>query len=235
MRTFITKSFENIKNALENIQFEKVLSIPDIIKIRLSEDIESKIWTTNLVSSSVEFFGYSKFGNPIIIISHNYNYFSNRKDLLNNEDGIIKKDIFEKIYNGEFGEVIVVNVDKKMINSIKNLENNSMFSIKDALDNPLLVGRLGGIELAKEYLYRQYDESKRIHKNHSRLIPIISSIQDFYKDSILKKEDNFARSNLLKLSGVYNNIYNYELSSLVCEIGLLDFKLDINVHLCQKE
>jgi hypothetical protein len=95
----------------------------DVVDARLAADINSFPWNTYFTTTSAEYFGYSKGGVRILIVAHGIGPMSTLEGILkaysyeykdkerNRRGGRIPQSEFQKLEDGFYGEVSVVEFD----------------------------------------------------------------------------------------------------------------------------
>lgn len=100
----------------------RIATLPDIIDARLRTDIESAAWNQYMTTHSVEYFGYTKRGTPVIIVAHGIGPLSNpetidqaynsslkpKRNGRTESEARIDKSQFLDLEAGKYGEVSIV-------------------------------------------------------------------------------------------------------------------------------
>lgn len=147
----------------------RLATIPDVIDARLATPLGKAPWEQYFSTNSAEYFGFSKAGNPIIIVAHGVGPMATPEGTLavynsplkpegygrKGDEGRVSQDEFLKLVDGYYGEVGVVDFkDYQTRYEYPFLESLTAWQ---AAEDPLVRARLG--VRTEEYLHRHHQEA----------------------------------------------------------------------------
>lgn len=147
----------------------RIATIPDVIDARLATPLDRAPWNQFFSTNSAEYFGFSKAGNPIIVVAHGIGPMATPRGMLEvynsdlkperdgrkgNEGRISNTELF-KLADGQYGEVAIVDFR----DYVKRYEYPFLESLTawQAVEDPLVRARLGA--RTEEYLKRHHQEA----------------------------------------------------------------------------
>ena len=167
----------------------RLATLPDIILARINADDEDIPWTQWFTTTSVEYFGLSKAGIPIIIVAHGIGPLTtlDRINMAYDHDigqngrsrngGIVDRKDFLNLESGKYGDVAIVDYESY----VKRFKYPFIeaTSTDDAIDDPLIWARFGNF--TSTYLTKHLGISWAYHQENGRTDvknPLLLEIKD---------------------------------------------------------
>lgn len=157
---------DNMKQALERVTWfspmQRILSVQDILKLKLQHTRETKVWRTHATAATTEFFGLDANGTPVLawlpdlgpikdlagfVATQTLNLKAkNHGNTL--ETMVISRETFLEILEGKYGECYTCTFAEALAETanIKNFNphNEGYMTFNEAVNSKVLRGRLGG-------------------------------------------------------------------------------------------
>lgn len=168
---FFAEEFPKAANLAQKFAGEqgRLATIPDVIDARLATKCDKAPWGQYFSTNSAEYFGFSKAGNPIIVVAHGIGsmatpegalavYNSSLKPERNGRrgaEGRVSNVEFFKLADGQYGAVDIIDFKEY----VKRYEYPFLESLTawQAVEDPLVRARLG--VRVEEYLIRHNQEA----------------------------------------------------------------------------
>lgn len=143
----------------------RIAALPDVVDAKLAAADDDAIWNDYFMTSTAEYFGKSKGGNPILIVGHNIGPFADTQRVLQGQFtyGFLNLTTpeFRKLESGAFGDVHVFDIRKDIV----DIEEWPKYhSASEAKKLKLLRARLG--PKTDEFLARHYRLSQDYFAEH---------------------------------------------------------------------
>lgn len=155
----------------------RVATMTDIIMGRALNDAKSLFWNRYFTTLSAEFYGLYKGEKPMIVVAHGIGPLSTIEGIVKayggdkerdarSEYGQISQAEFDKLVEGEYGKVHIVDIDELLTyynfmlglaykngnDSLPGLWDNGYFTTRALAADPLFLARVGNENLALTYL-----------------------------------------------------------------------------------
>jgi hypothetical protein len=191
------KDFQSTFSAAERYAAEngRLATMTDIIMARSLNDINSIFWHRYYTTLSSEFYGLYKGEKPMIVVAHGVGPLSTLEGIEKAYDicpelektstdyGQITQAEFDKLVEGEYGEVKIVDVDEMLTyynsilklayqngnESLPGLWDNGYFTTRALVSDPLFLARVGNENLALMYLKSYEAIAREAMKKRSAL------------------------------------------------------------------
>lgn len=137
----------------------RIATLPDIIDSRLMGDPRTAAWSSYFTTSSAEYYGLSRQGNPVLAVAHGTGPMSTLQGCVegypkdkdgSRRGGRIDRAKFLKLLDGEWGHVHVV--DWNAYVSSRGEDMIHALSVEAAATDAWTVARLGGEERTAAYV-----------------------------------------------------------------------------------
>lgn len=170
-------------------------TMTDIILGRIANNEKSIFWNNYFTTMSAEYYGLYKGEKPTIVVAHGIGPLSTlegieeayRADLGRDERpeyGQVSQEVFDKLVEGDFGKVEIVDVEelftyynfilglayKNGKSNLPGLYDNGYFTTRALAGDPLYLARVGNSDIALTYLHTHervahayHRETKDIH------------------------------------------------------------------------
>jgi hypothetical protein len=147
----------------------RIATLPDVIDARLATPLGKAPWEQYICTNSAEYFGFSKAGNPIIVVAHGIGPISTPEGVVTayksplkpvdhgrtGMEGRVSQVEFLRLADGQYGEVAIVDFrDYESRYEYPFLESLTAWQ---AAEDPLVRARLGS--RTEEYLKRHHQEA----------------------------------------------------------------------------
>ncbi len=176
----------------------RLATMTDIIFGRICNNEKSIFWNRYFTTMSAEYYGLYKGEKPTIVVAHGVGPLATFEGIVEAyqgslsrderpEYGQVSQDVFDKLVEGEFGKVEIVDVEelfayynfilglayKNGKSNLPGLYDNGYFTTRALAGDPLFLARIGHPDIALTYLnthervaLEYFRESKSIHGIH---------------------------------------------------------------------
>lgn len=153
----------------------RIANALDVMEARIKYGFKHPIWNCYITTSSTEWFGLSREGEPFIVVMHNpgplfdnkvlSNYVCNQK--VRHDFNVVTREMFLDVFDGKYGEVELISLEYAIAKDNENNHNQNYLTKGQIEQDNLILARLGH---NYDYIQVHFDGSMKenLQRNKNR-------------------------------------------------------------------